>query len=200
MSKLHPARLALISPWICALLACSAAGQSGREASAEKARSVEAKEAKEAKDAKHSSPDPAPDFRGKDLRGQDFALADLRGDVVLLNVWASWCEPCKEELPELAKLQRERGPEGLQVIGVSIDALRTQHTVRQLAQEFKVPYPIIFDPQSTIVPAMKIVGYPTTFIIGRDGAIRWRRDGLIERDDPELARELKAALNTPKLD
>ncbi len=191
MSKLHLARLALITPCITALLACGAAAESEKEAGAARAESVE---------AKSSGPDRAPDFRGKDLRGQNFSLADLRGDVVLLNVWASWCEPCKEELPELAKLQRERGPEGLRVIGVSIDAVRTQNAVRQLAQEFKVPYPIILDPQSTIVPAMKIVGYPTTFIIGRDGAIRWRRDGLIERDDPEVASELKAALEAPKPD
>lgn len=190
MSKLHLSRLALISPCLIALLACSAASESDREApGAAKDAPVEAKD---------GGPDTAPDFRGKDLRGRDFALADLRGDVVLLNVWASWCEPCKEELPELAKLQRERNQEGLRVIGVSIDAVRTQNEVRRLAQEFKVPYPIILDPQSTIVPAMKIVGYPTTFIIGRDGAVRWRRDGLIERDDAEVASELKAALKAPK--
>ncbi len=192
MSKFHLSRFALINPCLTALLACNAPSESGKEApSAAKDARVETKD---------SGPDTAPGFRGKDLRGRDFALADLRGDVVLLNVWASWCEPCKEELPELAKLQRERGQEGLRVIGVSIDAVRTQNEVRRLAQEFKVPYPIILDPKSTIVPAMKIVGYPTTFIIGRDGAIRWRRDGLIERDDAEVASELKAALEAPKPD
>jgi len=138
------------------------------------------------------------DFSGETLRGEPFSLAELRGDVVLLNVWASWCEPCKEELPTLADLYRERGHEGLKVVGVSIDAVRAHDEVRRLVQEHRVPYPIVLDPKSTIVPMLKVNGYPTTVIIGRDGELRWRRDGLIERDDPEVATELKAALEAPK--
>ncbi|MEZ4383172.1 MAG: redoxin domain-containing protein [Nannocystaceae bacterium] len=137
----------------------------------------------------------APPFTGKDLQGEDFDLAALRGKVVLLNVWASWCEPCKEELPTLADLYRERGHEGLVVVGVSIDAPRSEGMVRALVREHRVPYPIVLDTQSTIVPKLKVSGYPTTVLIGRDGALRWRRDGLIERDDPELALALKDALD-----
>ncbi len=152
----------------------------------------------ESADPAGATPDAAPNFRGETLRGEPFALADLRGDVVLLNVWASWCEPCKEELPTLADLYRERGHEGLKVVGVSIDAVRAHNEVRRLVQQYRVPYPIVLDPKSTIVPMLKVNGYPTTVIIGRDGELRWRRDGLIERDDPEVATELKAALEAPK--
>jgi len=161
-------------------------------------------DAAQAENADAAGSTPAPrsdatlDFRGETLRGEPFALADLRGDVVLLNVWASWCEPCKEELPTLADLYRERGHEGLKVVGVSIDAVRAHNEVRRLVQEHRVPYPIVLDPKSTIVPILKVNGYPTTVIIGRDGEVRWRRDGLIERDDPEVATELKAALDAPK--
>ncbi|MCA9660664.1 MAG: TlpA family protein disulfide reductase [Myxococcales bacterium] len=146
-------------------------------------------------DAAAKGPELAPPFTGKDLQGKDFDLAALRGKVVLLNVWASWCEPCKEELPTLADLYRERGHEGLVVVGVSIDAKRAEGMVRALVREHRVPYPVILDTQSTIVPKLKVSGYPTTVLIGRDGALRWRRDGLLERDDPELAGALKEALD-----
>ncbi|MCB9702460.1 MAG: TlpA family protein disulfide reductase [Myxococcales bacterium] len=141
--------------------------------------------------------DLVPAFRGEDLRGETIDLRELRGKVVLLNIWASWCEPCKEELPTLNRLYNQHGREGLMVIGVSIDAKRAHPEVRRLVRDKRVTYPIVLDPESTIVPKLKVVGYPTTFIIGRDGAIRWRRDGLIPDDDPEVASELRAALDAP---
>ena len=136
----------------------------------------------------------APAFTGVDLRGQRFDLADLRGRVVLLNVWATWCEPCREELPELQALQQRHGADGLVVVGVSIDAARAEREVRRLVAAARVTYPIVLDPKSTIVPPFKVVGYPTTFLIDRQGAIRWRRDGLLEPGDPDLAAALAAAL------
>lgn len=184
MNKPRLARLGLLA-LLLALPSCGDKGPAPNDAA-------------QAESAVAAAPDTAPDFRGETLRGEPFALADLRGDVVLLNVWASWCEPCKEELPTLADLYRERGHEGLKVVGVSIDAVRAHNEVRRLVQEHRVPYPIVLDPKSTIVPMLKVNGYPTTVIIGRDGQVRWRRDGLIERDDPEVAGELKAALDMPK--
>lgn len=188
MNSPRLARLGLSALLLC-LASCGDKGPAGADA-------AEGENA----DAADTPPqvDAPLDFRGETLRGEPFVLADHRGDVVLLNVWASWCEPCKEELPTLADLYRERAHEGLKVVGVSIDAVRAHNEVRRLVQEHRVPYPIVLDPKSTIVPMLKVNGYPTTVIIGRDGELRWRRDGLIERDDPEVASELKAALEAPK--
>ncbi len=188
------ARLGLL-PLVALLLALPAC--SGAEnAPADAAQADAATPSDPPKGAENAVGD-APEFSGETLRGKPFDLAELRGDVVLLNVWASWCEPCKEELPTLGDLYRERGHEGLRVVGVSIDAPRAHDEVRRLVQTYRVPYPIVLDPKSRIVKTLKVNGYPTTFIIGRDGRVRWRRDGLIERDDPEVATELKAALDAP---
>jgi len=190
MNPPFPVRLATLA-FVSLLGAACGTSEAPAPAAAQKAPAERASAAS----AAHAE---TPDFRGEDLRGNPFALADQRGDVGLLNVWASWCEPCKEELPTLADLYRERGGEGLRVVGVSVDAVRTQDEVRRIVRDLRIPYPIVLDPRNTIAPMMKIVGYPTTFIIGRDGQVRWRRDGLIERDDPEVARELQAALEAPK--
>ncbi len=191
MPTLPFARLGLL-PLLFALPACGGAERAPNDADQADA----ATPSEPAKGAENAIGD-SPKFTGETLRGKPFDLAYLRGNVVLLNVWASWCEPCKEELPTLGDLYRERGHEGLRVVGVSIDAPRAHDEVRRLVQTYRVPYPIVLDPKSRIVKTLKVNGYPTTFILGRDGKVRWRRDGLIERDDPEVATELKAALEAP---
>ena len=135
------------------------------------------------------------DFALPDLAGATVPRAELRGKVVLLTVWATWCEPCREELPELQALHRRHQDAGLMVVGVSIDARRVEPEVRRLTAELGITYPVLLDPASSIVPPLKIVGYPTTFLIGRDGAIQWRRDGLIEPGDFELSVAITNALS-----
>jgi cytochrome c biogenesis protein CcmG/thiol:disulfide interchange protein DsbE len=113
--------------------------------------------------------DLAPVFEAPDLQGVTVSLSALRGSVVLLNVWATWCEPCREELPELARLAARHRERGLVVIGVSVDGLKAQDELRRLVDASGVTYPILLDPRSTIVPKLKIVGFPTTVLIDRQG-------------------------------
>lgn len=134
---------------------------------------------------------------GKTLGGEYRSLEDFRGQVVLLNVWATWCEPCRQELPELARLHRQHKDEGFTVLGVSIDGARDEGKVRSMASQFALPFPILLDPRSRTVTELQVVGYPTTFVISRSGQIRWRRDGIITEHDAELATALKAALAEP---
>jgi peroxiredoxin len=138
---------------------------------------------------------PAPAFAGTTVRGEPLSLADLRGRVVLLNVWATWCEPCREELPELEKLHTSLGPRGLTVLGVSIDAARDAPTLRDMIASFGLHYPVIHDERNIIGAPFKIIGYPASFVIDRAGVLRWRRDGLLQPGDPELAAVLEAALS-----
>jgi cytochrome c biogenesis protein CcmG, thiol:disulfide interchange protein DsbE len=137
---------------------------------------------------------PAPALAGKTIDGEPLSLEDLRGQVVLVNVWATWCKPCTKELPELAKLHRERSPQGFAVLGVSVDKRQLLHKVRETVQSYQLEYPMLFDPEGRAIDPWKIAGYPTSVLVGRDGTIRWRRDGMIHPDDPELAKQLDAAL------
>ena len=139
----------------------------------------------------------APELTGKTVTGETISLADLRGRVVLLNAWATWCEPCKKELPELARLHQSREQDGLTVLGVSVDKVRLLPEVRRLMKDNGVTYPVIFDPDGQVVGAFQIRGYPTSFIIGRDGTLRWRRDGIIEENDGEVGKQLKLVLSEP---
>lgn len=135
-----------------------------------------------------------PPFAGVSIRGEPLTLADYRGRVVLLNVWATWCEPCRTELPELRALHERLGPRGLTVVGVSVDAARDATTLRTMVSGFNLGYPVIHDEKNRIGGPFRIVGYPTSFVVDRAGVLRWRRDGLIKPDDPELLAALEAAL------
>lgn len=137
---------------------------------------------------------PAPIFVGRTLDGEPFELAAYRGQVVLLNVWATWCQPCRKEMPELQALHARHKDRGFTVIGVSVDAARLAAEVRRMVGEYGLTYPNVHDARNSIGGAFKIVGYPTTFLIDRHGGLAWRKDGMLEPDDPELARAIADAL------
>lgn len=140
---------------------------------------------------------PAPAYTGVTVRGVPFDLAELRGKVVLLNVWATWCEPCREELPDLQGLHDRLGERGLRVVGVSVDAARDRGLIDATIAEFSLRYPVVHDARNLISGPFKVVGYPTSFVIDRAGVVTWRRDGLIPKDDPALLAALEAALAAP---
>jgi cytochrome c biogenesis protein CcmG, thiol:disulfide interchange protein DsbE len=140
---------------------------------------------------------PAPALHGKTIDGERFELDALRGQVVLVNVWATWCAPCREELPELRALQLSLADRGFTVVGVSVDRAGALVQVRQMVDSFSLPYPIVFDPESRAIAGWEVRGYPTSFLVDRNGTIRWRRDGLVRPADPELAAQLKLALDAP---
>jgi len=140
---------------------------------------------------------PAPAFGGRTLDGEALDLVDLRGQVILLNVWATWCAPCREEMPELQALHARHRDQGFSVVGVSVDAARLAAEVRRVVIDFGLRYPNIHDPRNSISAAFQVHGYPTSFLIDRGGGVVWRKDGMLEPNDPELARHLAAALAAP---
>lgn len=99
-------------------------------------------------------------------------LADYRGKVVLLNVWATWCEPCRVEMPSIEKLHREFGGRGLSVVAVSVDDAGAEDHIRDFAKELKLTFEILHDPSQATKSSYQIAGFPETFIIGREGKIR----------------------------
>jgi cytochrome c biogenesis protein CcmG/thiol:disulfide interchange protein DsbE len=99
-------------------------------------------------------------------------LASYKGDVVLLNIWATWCAPCRAEMPSIEKLHREFGPRGLRIVAVSVDDPGQQKTIRDFARELGLTFEILQDPTHDIQKAYQTTGVPETFVLGRDGVIR----------------------------
>jgi len=99
-------------------------------------------------------------------------LADYKGDVVLLNIWATWCAPCRAEMPSIETLHHEFGPRGLKIVAVSVDDPGQQKAVRAFARELGLTFEILHDPTHKIEKIYQTTGVPETFVLGRDGVIR----------------------------
>ena len=111
----------------------------------------------------------AADFTLQGLAGQPLDLASYRGKVVLLDFWATWCTPCRAEIPQFVDYQKQYGPQGLQVIGISMDD--DPKPVREFYQQFKMNYPVAIGTVKVAESYGGILGLPVTFLIGRDGRI-----------------------------
>ena len=116
----------------------------------------------------------APELHAVTLDGakRTKTLADYEGKVVLLNVWATWCEPCKVEMPSIEKLHREFGPQGLAVVAVSVDDPGAESRIVDFVRDLQITFEVLHDPQQLTTRNWQITGYPETFIIARDGVIR----------------------------
>ena len=99
-------------------------------------------------------------------------LDDYKGKVLLVNVWATWCEPCRVEMPSIEKLHREFGPHGLAVIAVSVDDPGAERRVLDFVREYGLTFEVLHDPQQATKRSYQITGFPETFVIARDGTIR----------------------------
>ena len=118
---------------------------------------------------------PAPDFSLTDLAGRALRLSDYRGKVVILDFWATWCEPCKLEIPHLVELQNTYSAQGLQVLGVSMDD--SEPPVREFQQQFKMNYPVAVGTSKLADQYGGILGLPITFVLDRQGRIVSRHIG-----------------------
>jgi len=110
---------------------------------------------------------PAPSMVLERMEGGSWRLNEHRGQVVLINLWATWCGPCREETPGLVRLYQQMGPKGLELVGLSLD-VGGREKVRAFARQFQVPYPIVFpEPMSQLADTLE--GVPTTILIDREG-------------------------------
>ena len=136
------------------------------------------------------APEAAAPLSGKALDGKTASLSDYKGKVVLVDFWATWCDPCKYEIPELVKLQAKLGPKGFAILSVSMDEDVSE--VAPFAKKAKINYPVILNggdrpPKGWVAP-----GLPTAYLIGRDNKIIWRKFGSKSID--QVGADVEAAL------
>jgi cytochrome c biogenesis protein CcmG, thiol:disulfide interchange protein DsbE len=129
------------------------------------------------------TPDPAatvgnraPSYAAETLDGESVSLASLRGEVVLLNIWATWCFPCRREMPSFQALHRDFSADGLRVVAVSIDSPGAQQEIASFLTEYGIDFSILHDPEQRIARTFGTIGVPETFLIDRDGVLvrHWR--------------------------
>jgi len=126
----------------------------------------------------------APPFRLPSLAGGEVNLASLRGKVVVLNFWATWCPPCVAEMPSLERLHRALGPEGLSVVTVSTD--EDDAELRRFVAERSLSLPVLKDPGGRVAASeYHTTGYPETFVLDREGRLLQHVVGPAEWDSPE---------------
>jgi cytochrome c biogenesis protein CcmG/thiol:disulfide interchange protein DsbE len=126
----------------------------------------------------------APEFVVKDLHGRTVRLSDLRGKVVVLNFWATWCPPCRHEVPWLIDLQQRYGPKGLQIVGLSMDS-GSPEPVAEFAKREGINYTVAMSDVRTAARFGGVRVLPTTFFIGRDGRIIRSVRGLVAQKQLE---------------
>jgi peroxiredoxin len=123
----------------------------------------------------------APDFLLQDSAGSNIRLSDYRGRVVLVNFWATWCAPCKAEIPLLEEFEHAYARQGLTVIGVSMDESGWS-SVRPFTEALKINYPVVIGSEG-LASRYGLIGLPTTFLIDREGRIAATHVGIISRGD-----------------
>ena len=126
----------------------------------------------------------APQFVLKDVNGRTVRLSDYRGRVVLINFWATWCPPCRAEMPDLVRLQREHAKQGLQIIGITYPPERKLR-VRRFARSLKVNYPIILGTRQIKARFSSEETLPLTVVIDRDGKVSNIISGILLREEFE---------------
>ena len=139
---------------------------------------------------------PAPAYATVALNGDSVSLASLRGKVVLFNIWATWCHPCRAEIPELRALQARYQDRGLELVGVSVDADGTDDAIRGFMDEFRMTYQVWRDPDERVSTRFLALGVPATYLIDRDGILRWRKTGPIAPNDSSLLAAIERALGS----
>ncbi len=135
----------------------------------------------------------APNFHLKTLDGHTLSLKSLRGQVVLLNFWASWCKESEKELPRLAQLQQRLVARGLRVIAISVD--HRSQTVRRFLQKHPIAVPTLWDRKQRVARRYSVEVLPSTYLIDRNGQVRWIQRGFSEQKFATLADRIDALLD-----
>jgi peroxiredoxin len=126
--------------------------------------------------APHAAQDsPAPDFTLKSRSGENIKLSELRGQVVLINFWASWCGPCRQEMPLLDQMYQQYSPLGFTLLGVNVE--QDPQEAERMLKDTPVSFPILYDAENQVTKLYDVVAMPSTVIVDRDGNVRYVHKG-----------------------
>jgi peroxiredoxin len=132
----------------------------------------------------------APAFQLTSSTGKPVALADLKGQVVLINFWASWCGPCRQEMPILDQLYRSYQAAGFTLVGVNVEPNATD--AQKFLKGTAVSFPILFDPNSAVSQLYQVSGMPSTVIVDREGKVRYVHHGYKPGDESEYLDQIRS--------
>jgi peroxiredoxin len=138
----------------------------------------------------------APDFNIKNLKGGMTSLSDYRGKIVLINFWATWCGPCKAEMPSMEALYRSHGRDDFEILAVSID-LGDEAPVRSFVGDFGFTFPILLDSQFDVNDLFQVRVVPTSIVVDRDGVVTDRLLGAKDWNDPDAQLFVKELIKRP---
>ena len=132
---------------------------------------------------------PAPNFTLKSMSGKNLKLSEMTGNVVLINFWASWCGPCREEMPLLNALHKKYAPLGFTVLGVNVE--EQLDGARDFLSNVPVDFPILLDNENKVSKQYKVVAMPTTVVVDRDGNMRYLHEGYKPGDEKKYRQMVK---------
>ncbi len=136
----------------------------------------------------------APEFQLPNVAGGEGALSDYRGQVILLNFWATWCKPCKDEMPSMERLYKLLKPEGFELLAVSVD--EDAEPVVAFRDRFKLTFPIFLDAENEVSNRYQTFRFPETLLIDRNGKIIARFVGPRDWSDPMYVERIRESLNS----
>jgi len=136
---------------------------------------------------------PAPVFTLQSNKGQQVALAQLKGKVVMVNFWATWCVPCRQEMPHLEALYKKYNSLGFELLAVNVEKNNAEGA-RKWLEETPVTFPVLFDPENQVTKLYKVQTMPSTVIIGRNGTMRFIHQGYKPGYEGEYQTEVRALL------
>ena len=131
----------------------------------------------------------APNFTLKSLGGKNLKLSEMTGNVVLINFWASWCGPCREEMPLLNDLHKKYEPLGFTVLGVNVE--EDARNARGFLKNFPVDFPVVLDNKNTVSKKYNVIAMPTTVVVDRDGKMRFLHKGYKPGDEEKYRKMVK---------
>lgn len=144
--------------------------------------------------ARAARPKPLPELSFNDAEGKPHTLADFRGKVVLLNIWATWCEPCREEMPALDRLQAKLGGERFQVVALSVDQQGLAIARKFYAQVGIKALRLYIDPTASAAFTLDAAGLPATLLVDRQGREIGRHLGAVKWDDADVVQRLRRTI------
>ena len=140
---------------------------------------------------------PAPNFTFPDLNGQQVSLSDHRGRVVLVNIWATWCPPCRQEMPSMQKLYERFKGENFEILAVSLDSTGRE-AVGPFMRKMNLTFPALLDPKENIRPLYGITGVPESFIIDKEGILVEKIIGPMDWATSEVFRFFQDLIKKPR--